>query len=783
MIIKKDSEIVKAKGERKYLALKAKKESSDEECSTSGSEDEEYAMAVKNFKKFFKRRECLKPPKDKNQRAFVGGSWSDNGEEDDEKVKDETCLMTQASNETSSSTCGLYIVFKSPYSDKSKSSTGLVDPYLDFTKAIEEILWECCHKEDTKFENFSAPSLEMLNPTFDRLQKLRNKADMDTISMDDLYNNCKVYEPEVKGMSSSNSNTQNMVFLSSTNSSTNGAVNTANGVSTASTKVNVVFYTNIDNLSDAVISTFLDVFKMQIAMLTMRAIKFMKKTKRKLIVNGKETLGFDMSKVECYNCHKRGHFTRECKALRNQDNKHKESTRRSVPMETLASIALVSCDGLGGYDWSDQGEEGPNYALMAYTSLSSDSKKGLGYENYNAVPPLYTGNFMPLKPDLSYTSLDEFAVKPVVENKSSKVETKAVRKNTDAPIIEEWVSDDKEENVSQPEIIKKIVWPSIVKKEFVKPRQQEKTARKTVKKGNPQMDLQDKGVIDSGCSRHMIGNMSYFTDYEEIDRGYVAFRGNPKGGKITRKDSIKTGKLDFENVYFVRELKFNLFSVLQICDKKNSVLFNDTECIVLPPNFKLIDESHVLLRVPRKNNMYSFDLKNIVPKGDLTYLFEKATFDESKLWHRRLGYLNFKTMNKLVKENLVRGTKDETSGILKSIITRIENLVDHKVKVIRCDNETEFKNREMNQFCKMKGTKDETSGILKSIITRIENLVDHKVKVIRCDNETEFKNREMNQFCKMKVKVVPTARRLEMPLPGVCTAIEEMMKKLSVKDR
>ncbi|GKC43420.1 hypothetical protein Tco_1061142 [Tanacetum coccineum] len=154
--------------------------------------------------------------------------------------------------------------------------------------------------------------------------------------------------------------------------------------------------------------------------------------------------------------------------------------------------------------------------------------------------------------------------------------------------------------------------------------------------GNPQMDLQDQGVIDSGCSRHMTGNMSYLTDYEEIDGGYVTFGGNPKGGKITRKCTNKTGNLDFENMYFVRELKFNLFSVLQMCDKKNSVLFNDTKCIVLSPNFKLIDESHVLLRVPRKNNMYSVDLKNIVPKGGLTCLFAKATFDESKLWHKRL---------------------------------------------------------------------------------------------------------------------------------------------------
>ncbi|GJV26915.1 putative ribonuclease H-like domain-containing protein [Tanacetum coccineum] len=330
---------------------------------------------------------------------------------------------------------------------------------------------------------------------------------------------------------------------------------------------------------------------------------------------------------------------------------------------------------------------------------------------------------MPPTPDLSFTGLDEFVNEPVVESykaMSSEEEPKIVKKNNDAPIIKEWVSDDEEEDASQPKTEKKIVRPSIVKKKFVKSKQQEKSTRKTVK--------QDQGVIDSRCSRHMTGNMSYLTDYEEIDGGYVAFGGNPKGGKITGKGTIKTGNLDFENVYFMRELKFNLFSVSQMCDKKNSVLFNDTECIVLSPNFKLIDESQVLLRVPRKNNMYSVDLKNIVPNGGLTCLFAKATSNESKLYHRRLGHLNFKTMNKLVKGNLVRGlpsklfendqtcvacqkgkhhrassTKDETSGILKSFITGIENLVYHKVKMIRCDNGTEFKNREMNQFCEMKG--------------------------------------------------------------------------------
>ncbi|GKD55899.1 putative ribonuclease H-like domain-containing protein, partial [Tanacetum coccineum] len=128
-----------------------------------------------------------------------------------------------------------------------------------------------------------------------------------------------------------------------------------------------------------------------------------------------------------------------------------------------------------------------------------------------------------------------------------------------------------------------------------------------MKNGNPQQDLKDKGVIDSGCSRHMTGNRSYLTDYEEIDGGFVAFGGNSKGGKITGKD------------------------------------------------FLLIDERHVLLKVPRNDNMYSIDLKNVVPQGGLTCLFAKATTDESNLCHRRLRHGNFKIINNLVKGNLARG--------------------------------------------------------------------------------------------------------------------------------
>nr|GFC06109.1 putative ribonuclease H-like domain-containing protein [Tanacetum cinerariifolium] len=151
----------------------------------------------------------------------------------------------------------------------------------------------------------------------------------------------------------------------------------------------------------------------------------------------------------------------------------------------------------------------------------------------------------------------------------------------------------------------------------------------------------------------MTGNISYLYEYEPFDGGYVSF--GQGGCKITGKGTIKTGKLEFENVYFVKDLKYNLFSVSQICDNKNSVLFTDSECIVLGQNFKLSDDANVLLRTHRQHNMYSINLNNIVPHKDLTCLVAKASADEGMIWNRRLGHLNFKTMNRLVRYNLVRG--------------------------------------------------------------------------------------------------------------------------------
>nr|GFB34240.1 ribonuclease H-like domain-containing protein [Tanacetum cinerariifolium] len=142
--------------------------------------------------------------------------------------------------------------------------------------------------------------------------------------------------------------------------------------------------------------------------------------------------------------------------------------------------------------------------------------------------------------------------------------------------------------------------------------------------GHLQKVQEDQGYVDSGCSRHITGNMSYLFEFKEFDRGYVSFEGGANGDIIIGKGTLKASKIDFEDVYVVKELKFNLFSVSHMCDKKNSVLFTDTGCFVLSLDFKLADKSQVLLEVPRKNNMYNVDMKNIVPKESLTCLVANA---------------------------------------------------------------------------------------------------------------------------------------------------------------
>ncbi|GJT33107.1 putative ribonuclease H-like domain-containing protein [Tanacetum coccineum] len=326
----------------------------------------------------------------------------------------------------------------------------------------------------------------------------------------------------------------------------------------------------------------------------------------------------------------------------------------------------------------------------------------------------------------------------------------------------------------------------------------------------PHRALKNKGIVDSGCSRHMTGNKAYLDEFQDFNGGPVAFGGSR--GYITGKGKIKTGKLDFEDVCFVKELQhFNLFSVSQICDKKNKVLFTDSECLVLSPEFKLPDENQE--RIFKKRNKRQNQARNekdkvkskskvnqvkkiqlkglklpslkmgefsrvIVPTGGLACLIAKATTDESNKWHRRLGHVNFKNLNKLVKGNLVRGLpskifqNDHTCVACQkgkqhkaSCKAKAVSSISQTLQLLHIDlfGPTSVRSLNHKTYCLVitddfsrfswvffLRTKDETSAILKDFIRQIENQLNQKVKTIRSDNGTEFKNKEVIEFCGIK---------------------------------
>ncbi|GJS16996.1 putative ribonuclease H-like domain-containing protein [Tanacetum coccineum] len=711
------------------------------------------------------------------------------------------------------------------------------------------------------YENFNASSSESLDFIFNRLQKIvsqlsilgvnisqedlnlkflrcllvewnthvivwRNKPDLETTSIDDLYNKFKIVEQEVKGSVSSSSTT------------------------------------GFEQIHDDDLEE-MDL-KWQLALLSMRAKKFYQRTGKKITIN-------------------EGHFARECRNPRGQDgrarsydqgSRNQEITRRIVKVDEAFLKAMLAVNG-AGFEWSFMAEEEvlTNMALMAFSDsevhkdktcsstclksfetfktqydklrveynktefdlanykralasveeqlafykqnevtftdkivvlksdasfneaeiialksyieklkkekednllkinnydnatksldkvigsqLMDNNKKGLGY---NVVPPLLTGLFVPLSIDLSHSGIEKFSAinfvsygvkvsdceedeivskvvksvnvqqKPKQANeprnasqiprslnhqikdcdyhdkkmgqklilnkgkkgtgereiltKSGKVPISTARQNSPRAAVP--ISTAKPVNTAAPNSLVNVAkyrtnvfqkrhsptrrpvhQETVLKNRNLKNKVNTvktnsvnivKTKRVTSVVGKKGVALKDTGIFDSGCSRHMTENKSFLINYQEYDGGFVAFAGSSKGGKISGKGTIRTGNLDFEDVYFVKELKFNLFSVSQMCDKKNSVLFTETECLILSPDFKLPDKNQVMLKIPRKDNTYSFDLKNIVPsKG-------------------------------------------------------IENQLNHRVKIIRSDNGTEFKNQDLNQFYNSKGIKREYSN-------------------------------------------------------------------------
>nr|GEV08820.1 retrovirus-related Pol polyprotein from transposon TNT 1-94 [Tanacetum cinerariifolium] len=415
--------------------------------------------------------------------------------------------------------------------------------------------------------------------------------------------------------------------------------------------------------------------------------------------------------MECYNCHKRGHFARECQAPKGQNNRSKDVTRKIVPVETPNSLALVSCDGLGGYDWSDQAEEGPtNYALMAYftpsaSSLDSENaskilnkiiecqimdncKKGLGY---NVVPPPHKGLLPPPKSDLSSTWLEELFNEPKTKkskDKFNEVEPESVRKHSDALIIEDWVLDVEEEEVEKQE-----VKPSINRINFVKATT-DNNPKETFKTGDqPKQNTHRKRAPTVNAARpfnvvHPKRTMNVVNQESCFSKQPHLFVQRPNQKLTTLKNS-----------YANKNVK--TLWVKKVDTAKPKAAVNAT-------------------KAKAKHNVVKGKMGNVVKASTCwgnphEHLQDKGVIDSGcsrhMIWNMSFlidyeeingGYAAFGGNPKGGKIT-GKGTKDETSGTLKSFITRVENLMNLRVKVIRCDNRTKFKNMEMNQFYEVKG--------------------------------------------------------------------------------
>ncbi|GJS00587.1 putative ribonuclease H-like domain-containing protein [Tanacetum coccineum] len=339
--------------------------------------------------------------------------------------------------------------------------------------------------------------------------------------------------------------------------------------------------------------------KWQMAMLTMRARRFLNKIGRNISANGSETIRFNKSKVECYNCHNRGHFAKECRAPR--ANRNREPVRRNVTVETTETKALVlqvlqaqilrdnaltvlrkkfkkgekerddlkltlekfensskNLSKLLDSHVCDKFKTGVGFDSQVVDSQVFDSQENNRYkisDGYHVLPPPYTGNFMPPKSDLVLADENEYvfseSVTSIPDVATSEAKTSVSKpKYVSEPLIEDWISDSEDEN--ETEFKTKQRKPSFAKVEFVKSKEHVKTPRESV---------------------------------NEVE--------NNKQAKYSRKNSQSPRGQ----------------STARIAGKKN------IECVLLSSDFKLLDENHVLLRVPRKDNMYSVDLKNIVPSG------------------------------------------------------------------------------------------------------------------------------------------------------------------------
>ncbi|GJZ48337.1 putative ribonuclease H-like domain-containing protein [Tanacetum coccineum] len=421
-----------------------------------------------------------------------------------------------------------------------------------------------------------------------------NKAEIETISIDDLYNNFKIVEQSVKKSVGASSGAQNLAFMSDLSTSSTNDVNTAKPayeVSIVSTNVNTASPQDLEQIHEDNLEA-MDL-KWQLSLLSMRAKRYYQRTCKKIFINAKDTAGYDKSKVECFNCHKMGHFSRECRAPRNKEGQFRnpDNTRKQGNNEDTSSKAMLAINGVAS--------KGPRQVVRG-----QKLKKIKRFGGIVLIPPPHPLIYnRPKKLDLSYSGLDEF---------------------------------------KEPEF---------------------------------------KGY----------GTQDNFKDLMEV----MLHLEEEHCGRISGKGTLKTDSLDFEDVYFANELKFNLLmSHIYDCYKSFENWTKNLVACLKGKQHIASCKSKVLNLITKPLFMLRMDLFGLTFMNSLMHKKYCLVVTDD---YSRFTWVFFLT------------TKDETSEILKNFIKEIENLVDKKVKIIRSDNGTDFKNKVIDDFCRDKVIRREYS--------------------------------------------------------------------------
>nr|GEV27765.1 ribonuclease H-like domain-containing protein [Tanacetum cinerariifolium] len=441
--------------------------------------------------------------------------------------------------------------------------------------------------------------------------------------------------------------------------------------------------------------------KWQVAMLTMRVKRFIQKRGMKLDLNGKETVGFDKTKAEkeLANFALMAYTYQGSSSLSNSDSELENALKEKYDLKLKLEKFEISSKSLTklinsqisatdktvlGYD-GQMNESNLNDILVnesevlnnvvdSHESDEDDNQVNDRFkksEGYHAVPLPYTGNYIPPRANLSFVGLDNYVFKSKVSETITsmpKIETNAPKTSKDslekpktvrsnASIIEDWESDSEDENVFESKEVKKTVKHILENIEFVNAKnitvENENKAKKPRKfSQSPRVNYKGK-ITGSKEIRPVWDNTTRVNHQNKLTHPH------PKRNFIPAAVLTKSGQV---LVNAAKQSSYRAAASVSTVRHVNIAVSRPNVNNALPTIFSyfkahspLLDESQVLLKVPRNNNMYSFDLKNVVPVGGLTCLFIKSTLDESNLWHRRLGHINIKTMNKLVRENLVRG--------------------------------------------------------------------------------------------------------------------------------